>query len=80
MDDLRSLRDQIEAADKAVLESLNRRLELVLRVNEHKQAEGAPMIDAGREADLLQELSAANRGPLSERAVHSLFSAVLDVM
>ncbi len=80
MDDLRRLRDQIEEADRAVLEALNRRLELVRRVNEHKLAEGTPMIDAEREGELLQELSAANPGPLSERAVRSLFSAVLDVM
>ena len=80
MDDLRRLRDEIEEADRTVLEALNRRLELVHRVNKHKLAEGTPMIDAEREGELLQELSAANRGPLSEQAVRSLFSAVLDVM
>lgn len=80
MDDLRRLRDEIEAADRAVLEALNRRLELVRRVNEHKQAAGTPLIDAEREGELLQELSDSNPGPLSERAVRSLFSAVLDVM
>ena len=38
------------------------------------------MIDAQREAELLEELTTANRGPLSERAVQSVFAAVLDVM
>jgi len=78
--DLARLREQIAALDREVLETLNRRLELVARVQEHKQETGAPLIDAEREAALLRELAAANKGPLSERAVQSVFAAVLDVM
>jgi prephenate dehydrogenase len=78
--DLQALRAQITALDHEVLATLNKRLELVGRVREHKQETGAPMIDAKREAELLQELVAANDGPLSERAVQSVFAAVLDVM
>ncbi|MDX6485501.1 MAG: prephenate dehydrogenase [Gaiellaceae bacterium] len=80
MDDLDRLREQIGELDRAVLTALNGRLELVRRVNRHKQESGTPMIDAKREAELLRELSAANEGPLSERAVQSVFAAVLDVM
>jgi prephenate dehydrogenase len=80
MDDLRRLREEIGALDRTVLETLNRRLELVQRVNRHKQETGAPMIDAAREAELLRELAEANTGPLSERAVQGVFAAVLDVM
>jgi prephenate dehydrogenase len=77
---LQELRERIAAVDREVLEALNRRLELVARVQERKQETGAPMIDAQREAELLEELTTANRGPLSERAVQSVFAAVLDVM
>ena len=77
---LQELRERIAAVDHEVLEALNRRLELVARVQERKQETGAPMIDAQREAELLEELTTANRGPLSERAVQSVFAAVLDVM
>ena len=80
VDDLRRLRDEIGALDRAVLETLNRRLELVRRINAHKQDAGQPVIDAEREAELLHELSAANAGPLSDDGVQSVFSAVLDVM
>jgi prephenate dehydrogenase len=80
MSELDRLREEIESLDRDVLERLNERLELVRRVNTHKQATGAPLIDAEREAELLQELTAANRGPLSERGVQSVFAAVLDVM
>lgn len=63
-----------------MLDALNRRLELVRRVQAHKQETGAPLIDAKREAELVQDLADANLGPLSERAVRAVFSAVLDVM
>ena len=63
-----------------MLDALNRRLELVRRVRAHKQETGQPLIDAAREAELLDELVRANAGPLGERGIRSLFSAVLDVM
>ena len=77
---LTDLRGQIATVDRELLEALNRRLELVAHVQEHKHATGTRLIDSKREAELLQQLTAANDGPLSDRAVHSLFSAVLDVM
>jgi prephenate dehydrogenase len=79
MDDLEELRGQIEEVDRALLDALNRRLELVLRVNEYKRETGTAMIDAEREAALVQELVDANGGPLSEAAVQAFFAAVLDV-
>jgi len=63
-----------------VLDALNRRLELVRRVRAHKQETGQPLVDAAREAELLDELVRANAGPLGETGIRSLFSAVLDVM
>jgi prephenate dehydrogenase len=49
-------------------------------VRAHKQETGQPLIDAAREAELLDELVRANAGPLGESGIRSLFSAVLDVM
>jgi prephenate dehydrogenase len=79
MDDLEQLRGEIEEVDRALLGALNRRLELVLRVNEYKRGTGTPLIDAEREATLVRELVDANAGPLSEAAVQAFFAAVLDV-
>jgi prephenate dehydrogenase len=80
MSDLDSLRTEISDLDRRLLELLNRRLELVAAVRDHKDEAGERWIDPEREAELLQALVAANRGPLSERAVRSIFSAVLDVL
>jgi prephenate dehydrogenase len=78
--ELMNLRDEIAALDRELLAALNRRLDLVRRVAEHKAETGAPAIDAQREAELLAQLVAANRGPLSEQGVRTAFSALLDVL
>jgi prephenate dehydrogenase len=80
MSDLDGLRTEISELDGRLLELLNRRLELVASVRGVKDAAGERWIDPEREAELLQALVAANPGPLSERGVRSIFSAVLDVL
>jgi prephenate dehydrogenase len=80
MSELEGLRTEISELDRRLLELLNRRLELVASVRDYKDAAGERWIDPEREAELLQALVAANPGPLSERGVTSIFSAVLDVL
>ena len=69
MSDLSELRAEIEALDRQLLATLNRRLELVAAVRRHKDEAGERWIDPERETELLQALVAANGGPLSERGV-----------
>jgi prephenate dehydrogenase len=80
MSDLDALRNEISELDRQLLELLNRRLEFVGAVRDHKDEAGERWIDPEREAELLQALVASNPGPLSERGVRSIFSAVLDVL
>jgi prephenate dehydrogenase len=80
MSDLESLRGEISELDRQLLDLLNRRLELVEAVRDYKDSAGERWIDPDREAELLQSLVEANPGPLSERGVRSIFSAVLDVL
>ncbi len=80
MSDLEALRNEISELDLRLLELLNRRLEVVASVRDFKDAAGERWIDPEREAELLQGLVAANPGPLSERGVTAVFSAVLDVL
>jgi prephenate dehydrogenase len=80
MSELEGLRHEISELDRRLLELLNRRLELVTAVRDYKDSAGERWIDPEREAELLQGLVAANPGPLSERGVTAIFSAVLDVL
>jgi len=72
-------REKIAAADRDLLAAINRRLELVRALHEHKRAEGIPLRDPTREEQLVVELQAANKGPLSSTGVAELFRHVLDL-
>ncbi|HEV8251399.1 MAG TPA: prephenate dehydrogenase/arogenate dehydrogenase family protein [Gaiellaceae bacterium] len=78
--ELARLRDRISAVDRELVAALNRRVELVRRVQELKREAGAPAIDAEREAAQFETLASENPGPLSTAALTSVFAAVLDVM
>jgi prephenate dehydrogenase len=80
MSELDALRNEISELDRRLLELLNRRLELVAAVRDYKDSAGERWIDPEREAELVRALVAANTGPLSERGVTAVFSAVLDVL
>jgi chorismate mutase len=74
-----SLRAQISTIDRLVLEAVNRRLELVSRLKRHKQELGLDFVDPERERSMLEELRAANPGPLSAEGVEALLRALLDL-
>lgn len=76
---VRELRDRIAANDLALLQALNRRMELVRELKEHKDSQGFPFVDAAQEKRLLDQLEAANTGPLSGAAVRELYELLLDL-
>src|SRR5207237_8493364 len=80
MSEREALGSAVSERVRRLLELLKRRLELVASVRDYKDSAGERWIDTEREAELLQALVAANPGPLSERGVTSIFSAVLDVL
>jgi len=73
------LRASITQADLAILELVNRRVELVRRLREHKLAHGYPMVDPGREEWLVNHLCDANQGPLSNEGVRVLAERVIEL-
>jgi chorismate mutase / prephenate dehydratase len=76
---INELREKISAADRELLAAINKRMELVRALHEHKRAEGIPLQDPDREQQLVVELQAANKGPLSAEGVAALFRHVLDL-
>jgi chorismate mutase len=76
---LRELRKQISDTDRAILDAVNVRLELVARIKEHKEARGIDFLDPERERSMLRELTEANRGPLSGEGVQDLLTSVLEL-
>jgi chorismate mutase/prephenate dehydratase len=70
----------IDAVDRELLGAVNRRLELVSSLHEHKVAQGLPLRDAGREDAMIAALQSDNPGPLSDEGVDRLFRFFLDLI
>jgi len=76
---LQQFRAQISDTDRAILESVNARLKLVARIRAYKDSRGIAFLDPQREQAMLEELTAANPGPLSAEGVRELFETILDL-
>jgi chorismate mutase len=71
-------RDRIDALDGELLELLQRRAAVALEVGRVKAERRLPVMDSGREQQVLERLAgAASGGPLDGDAVRDIFSAVI---
>jgi chorismate mutase len=69
---LAQLRDQITDTDRALVETINKRLKLVAQIKRYKSTRGLPFLDPDREEWMLSYLSRANRGPLSTQGLREI--------
>ena len=76
---VQQLRDEISELDRAILDAVNGRIELVAALRRHKLEVGLPFLDPDRERQLLADLASANRGPLSDDGLRELFGGLLDL-
>ena len=73
------LRGEISALDRQLLAAINRRLEVVRLLHDHKEVTGMPLRDLEREVSMVRALEADNLGPLSAEGVASFFTDVLEL-
>jgi len=76
---IKQLRQQISDTDRSIVDAINARLKLVARIKSYKESRGIDFIDPEREEWMLQYLTRANRGPLSQAGLKELFEEVLDL-
>jgi chorismate mutase len=76
---VQELRAKITSTDHEIVIVVNRRLELVRRLKEHKAAMGYDFLDKGREEALLAELERENDGPLSANGLRELHTKLLEL-
>ncbi len=74
---LRELREQISEIDGVIIESINKRLELVARLKRHKDEHGMSFVDPKREEWMVAHQSRANRGPLSDDGLRAIYADLL---
>jgi chorismate mutase/prephenate dehydratase len=75
--ELAKLREQIDAADRAILEQLNRRARLVQDIGRLKAESGVAVYAAARERDIVERLRRDNAGPFPDEGVASVFREVI---
>jgi chorismate mutase len=76
---IRQLRESISDNDRKLMETLNKRLELVARLKRYKDQQGIGFVDPEREEWIMSYLQRANRGPLSADGVREFFTRVLEL-
>jgi chorismate mutase len=77
---VRDFRDQIAATDAELVAAVNKRLDLVRGLKEHKAASGLDFVDRAQEERLVDRLAKANQGPLSEDGLRAFYQALLELV
>ncbi len=75
--DLDALRREIDAIDQELLERLNRRVQLAQQVGHIKLAKGMEVYVPSREEEIFGKLTAANKGPLPDKAVRAIYREII---
>jgi len=70
-------RTEIDEIDRELLQLLNRRARLAMKVGALKRTAGLPCCDPEREHVVLTTLQKANTGPLDQSAVAKLFRRII---
>ncbi len=72
-----ALRKKIDQVDGKIVELLNERASLAQKIGHTKGECNQEIYVPGREKQIFQRISTLNRGPLSERAIRSIYREVL---
>ncbi len=78
--ELEELREKVDKIDERIVQILNKRADIVLKIRKLK-AEGAlPVYDPRREEAIFEKISALNSGPLYDDAVREIYETILHCM
>ena len=72
------IRERIDAIDESIVTLLNERATHAIAIGEAKRAQGIPVRDAEREAQVLAKVTALNKGPLKNPMVEGLYRKIMD--
>lgn len=70
-------RVEIDAIDSELLNLLNKRASLAVKVGQSKRITGTALHDPAREQEVIKRACKANPGPLDEQAIEELFGCII---
>jgi len=71
-------RAEIDSIDAEILNLLNRRAEIALRVGAVKAEKDASLVDPLRESQVLERLTRENPGPFDSTSIENIFQRIID--
>lgn len=74
---LDDLRRRIDSIDARLVKLLNERSRLVVKVGRLKRKKNIPIYAPHREAEIIENVLRANRGPLSDRAIEGVYRELM---
>jgi chorismate mutase/prephenate dehydratase len=75
--DLAFVRERINQLDQRLVEMLNERSDLVVKVGEYKRSHGLPVYTPHREVEVLERVLKNNHGPLSDRTLEAIYRELM---
>ena len=75
--DLEDLRRRIDDVDARIVELLNERAEIVLKIGEWKRQQNRPIYDPSREQQVYKKIEAANQGPLQNKCLRAVYRELM---
>lgn len=76
---VKNYREQISDNDLKILDALNKRIKLVKSLKDYKETQGLSFYDAAQEDWVITFLSRANRGPLTDEGLRTIYGCILEV-
>jgi chorismate mutase len=74
---LSKYREEINEIDKNIVNFLNKRAEVVLKIKRLKEDKNVPLYDAKREEELFNNVVKFNKGPLYNDNIVQIFESIL---
>ncbi len=74
---LNKYREEINQIDKKIVDFLNRRAVVVMKIKKLKEDKNVPLYDAKREEELFDNIVKYNKGPLYNDNIIQIFESIL---
>jgi len=76
-ENLKALREKIDAADEKIIKLLNQRARIAQKIGKHKNTRDLAVFSPRREAEVYRKIKALNQGPLPDQAIQDIYREVM---
>jgi len=77
---IEELRSEIDVIDRELVEKMNKRAEIALKIRALKAQVDMPLYDPGREEDIFKKVTSVNNGPLYDDDLRQIYETILHTM